>query len=453
MEKKLIEPSEEQKKQIYKAYKDNEDLFKSFLKDYKENPEAWDVLSDKDRLAEFLATVTDGDIKECFENIDIPENILNAFSTGSIEDRIETLDFFSMDMIATLYKRKNKKQYRTKSRAGAGIQKKSPNNLAIISYQDYRYGMSLYQEGNAYLQPLTSTDGLKFQNGRLYFSGEKMQQVSEVELQDLKKKEGIEDIDLTFLRVIYSFILKDFEDHDFRFVERTHKWYIPTLAQYLGLNSNLSKKNIEGIINKVQSYHNITGVLHGLRNGRAVRSLYQVLNFESYDDKTNVIEVSSPYMRYVIEAVCKAAIKTTTGKTALGTTGKHKRAPSHSYLIHPDIHKVKNTRAKENVVLLVTGIEEAGGNGYHVKVSTLIKRNPQLQESLEKSANKRQLLKTCFKKTYELLRTHTDLEKAYIDIKLPDPNDVSVIPTMSTIDDLVINITHKGKRKDFDGIQ
>lgn len=457
MEKNLIEPSEEQKKQIYKAFKDNENLFKSFIEDYKKNPDAWDVMSNEDSLRDFLSTVTSSDIEECFKDIQIPDGVLDAFRDGSIEEKMDTIDSFSMDMIATLYKYKvPKREYRTKARAGNDIQRKFPQSLAILSNQDYRYGMSLYQEGNAYLQPLTSTDGLKFQNGRLYFSGAEMRQVSEVELQDLKKKEGIEDIDLTFLRVIYSLILKDFEDNDYCFVERTHKWYIPRLAQYLGLGSNLSKKNIEGIINKVQSYHNITGVLHGTRNGRPVQSLYQVLNFESYDDKKNTIEISSPYMRYVIEAVYKAAIRVKNGRPVLDGKGKPKRNPSHSYLIHPSLYKAKSETAKENVVILVAGIEASGNNkrkGFHIRATTLIDRNPQLKESLAKSKNETQVLKRCFKKTYELLRTETDLQKAYIDIVLPDPDDPKVIPTKSTLEDMVINIPHKGKRAEYKSIK
>lgn len=453
MERNHPELSQEQKEQLYKAFKENEEILKGFLEDYKRNPEAWDVMSDENRLRGFLTTITASDIEECFNDMTIPDDVLDAFRDGSIEKKMETINSFSVGMVAALYEYKSfKKEYRTKARAGGDIQRKLPKNLAILSYQDYRYGMSLHQEGNAYLQPLTSTDGLKFQNGRLYFSGGEMRQVSEVELQDLKKKEGIEDIDLTFLRVIYSLILKDFEDHDYNFVARTHKWYIPTLAQYLGLSSKLSKKNIEGIINKVQSYHNITGVLHGFRNGREVQSLYQVLNFESYDDKANVIEISSPYMRYVIEAVYKAAIKLKNGKPVLDNKGKPKRSPSHSYLIHPSLYKAKSETAKENVVILVAGIETSGSNkrkGFHIKATTLIDRNPQLKESLDKSKNKTQVLKRCFRKTYELLRTETDLEKAYIDIVLPDPDDPKVIPTKSTLEDMVINIPHKGKKAEY----
>lgn len=342
-----------------------------------------------------------------------------------------------------------RERYRTVSRAGDDIQRKMPTSLAITSYEPYRYSMSLHQEGNAYLQPLTSTDGLKFQNGKLYFTGDKVKQVSEMELQNMKTKAGIENIDLAFLRVIYSLILKDFEDHSLRFTARTHKWYIPSFAHYLGLGTNLSKKNIQSIIDKIQSYHNITGILHGTRNGNPVQSLYQVLNFESYDDTKNTIEISSPYMRYVIETVCNVTIKLSKGKPVLKKSGEPMRIPSHSYLIHSDIAKEKNKAAVENVFIIVSGIEQSGSRGYHIAATTLIEKNPQLKERLSKSNNKYQLLKRCFSKTYELLKTKTDLEKAYTDILLPDSKDPRLIPTKATLNGLVINIQHKGKNPNY----
>ena len=61
--------------------------------------------------------------------------------------------------------------------------------------------------------------------------------------------------------------------------------FVPDLAEYLGLQRNLNKKNIDGVIAKVQSFHNIVGILHGTRNGKPSQSIYPVLNFEGYDDK------------------------------------------------------------------------------------------------------------------------------------------------------------------------
>ena len=93
---------------------------------------------------------------------------------------------------------RKKDAYRTKAKAGT-VYRNVPDNLAIATFPGYQHSMSLYQNGNAYLQPLTSTDGLKFQNGLMYFAGKQMRRVSEVELQNMKTKEGIENIDLALL--------------------------------------------------------------------------------------------------------------------------------------------------------------------------------------------------------------------------------------------------------------
>lgn len=50
----------------------------------------------------------------------------------------------------------------------------------------------------------------------------------------------------------------------------------------------------------------------------------------------------------------------------------------------------RNKVAVENVFIIVQLIEQAGDNIPRIKASTLIERNPQLQERLENSTNKRQ---------------------------------------------------------------
>ena len=176
-----------------------------------------------------------------------------------------------------------KKEYRTRAKAQeAGAYSEIPASLAIPTAANYQYSMSLYQSGNAYLQPLTSTDGLKFKNGKIYFDG--MQQVSEVELQNMKTKEGIENIDLALLRVFYSIILTAFEASKCKELKDVITLFVPDLAEHLGLQRNLNKQDVNRVIQKAQSFHNIVGILHGTRNGKPSQSIYPVLNFEGYDD-------------------------------------------------------------------------------------------------------------------------------------------------------------------------
>lgn len=337
---------------------------------------------------------------------------------------------------------------RTRAKAG-DIYKKIPQNLAIPTLREYQHGLSLYQDGKAYLQPLTSTDGLKFQNGLMYFAGEQMRRVSEVELQNMKTKEGIENIDLALLRVFYSIILSAFEATGCKTLKPNITLFVPDLAEFLGLQRNLNKQDLARVISKTQQFHNIVGVMHETRNGKPTQSLYQVLNFESYDDKKNTITFSSPYMNHVIETVYNIAIRRDKkGAPRLKSNGEPMRLVSHSYLVKSEISKERNKTAVENVIIITTLIEQAGENVPRIKASTIIERNPQLQQRLENSTNKRQFLKRTFEKTWELLRTKTRLQEVYRNIQLPDPKDPANIPTVATLESTVFSFPHDGKKQE-----
>lgn len=363
----------------------------------------------------------------------------------SLDDLLDVIGFGNL---IHLYE-KHAPKYRTRARAeAAGAIIETPNALAIPTFPNYQYSMSLYNEGGAYLQPLSSTDGLKFKGGKMYFEDARAREVSEVELQNMKTKEGIENIDLPILRTFYSLILTRFEKSGGKSLPDVLTYPVPVLAAYIGLQSNLNKKDIARVIEKTQSYHNIVGVVHGTRNGKPVQSLYPVLNFEGYDDKHNNISFSSPYMNYVIKTVCNLSLrKSKDGKVKLKKNGEPLKLPTHSYLIDSSIAKERNKAAVENVVILVTLIEQAGDNIPRIKASTLIERNVQLAERLEAAKNPRALLKTTFTKTWELLRTKTRLTEAYKNIQLPEPNDPAFMPTMKTLDKVVFTFPHEGKNK------
>lgn len=340
-------------------------------------------------------------------------------------------------------------QYRTRAKAAPDAVRAMPQSLAIPTLQGYQYATSLYQNGNAYMQKLTSTDGLKFQKGKIFFEGG-LQAVSEAELQNMKTKEGIEKIDLALLRVFYSIILTAFEKTGCKEIKPVITLFVPDMAEYLGLQSNLNKKDIAGIVDKVQTFHNMVGILHETRNGKPTQSLYPVLNFEGYNDKKNTISFSSPYMNHVIQTVYDVAIRRDkkTGKPKLKTNGEPLRLASHSYLVKSEIGKERNKAAVENVFIIAALIEQAGDNIPNIKASTIVERNPQLQQRLEENAKPAQLLKRTFQKTWELLRDKTRLTDVYRDIQLPDPKNPATIPTPKTLSETVFTFPHKGKKSE-----
>lgn len=336
--------------------------------------------------------------------------------------------------------------YRTKAHAIEAIHD-IPTALAVPTMQNYQYVMSLKPFGNAYMQPLASTDGLKFSDGRMYFIGNDIQPVSEVELQNMVTNEGIDSIDLGMLRIFYSIILTEFEKTQCSEIRDVVTLYIPDLAESMGLQRNINKAGIQRLIDNVQSFHNIVGVMHGTRNNKPSQSLYPVLNFEGYDDKKNTISFSSPYMNMVIKTVYKLAIrKNKDGEPKLSKRGEPLRIPTHSFMAKASIVKERNKTAIENVLIIVQLIEQCGNQEPHISALTMIERNPLLEQRLMQSKNKTTLLKRTFETTWRILREQTYLTERYQDIVLPDPDDPNVIPTVKNLETIVFTFPHHGKK-------
>lgn len=339
-------------------------------------------------------------------------------------------------------------KYRTKAMADAsGAITEVPSSIAIPTLHQYEYATSLYNQGNAYVQPFVSTAGLRFNEGKLYFEG-RLQPLTEMEIQNLITKEKLYDVNTGYLRTFYSLILGDFQTSGYQSVRDVITINVSALAMTLGKDYNLSERTALEIKKIIEYYHDMVGVLHTEKDGKKRTSYYQVLTFQYYDAEHNVIAFSSPYMNKVIQTIYNVSIRRDKkGEPRLKASGEPLLLPSHSYLIKPSLQKQRNDAAADNVQIIVTLIEQAGDNVPRIKASTIIERNPQLAERLEKSRNKSQLLQRVFKNTWQLLRDHTTLAETYIDIELPDPENPAYIPTARNLKTLVISFPHKGKRK------
>lgn len=339
--------------------------------------------------------------------------------------------------------RGDKKGYRTAGKAGEVV-KEYPKAIAAVTLPSYDNAISLNQNGNAYLTPLPSTDGLRFDSeaGKMFFEGAIMP-ITEAQLQNMKTKENISSIDLPLLRSFYSILLMKTQETGKKIDVVT--LYLPELAAYLGTSGNINDSVIDSIISKVQKFHNIVGLIKTPYGD----SIFPVLNFEGYDKDKNTISFSSPYMNYVIQKIYGdlSVRRDTKGKAKLKKNGEPLRIASHSFAIKSEIQKERNKNAVENVFIIVTTIEQAGGKGAHIAASTIVERNAQLKEALATSANPTQLLQRCFKKTWELLQTKTYLRDIYKNIEMPNPNDPANIPTPKTLSKLVFHINHEGKKK------
>jgi len=383
------------------------------------------------------------------------------------DELIEHLNETVYKAINDLLKEKPKGINRTSSAAHkAGALKEMPTALAVPTLAGYQYSLSLHQdkEGGAYLQPFRSLEGLRLENGKMFIAdttdNPHLREISEVELQNLQTKEGIDNIDLPLLGLFYTNILYEFLKTGGRELKDVVVIYMPELAARMGWSSNQSKETVQQILRKIQSFHNVVGVLHGTRNGKPVKSYYQVLNFEYYDDKTNNVAFSSPYMNKVISTIYNLSMQKKNGKTLKKSNGDPLLLPNHSYMIDSTIVKEKNKVAAQNVILIVQTIERAGDSIPHLKASTIIERNEQLQERLENTKNKRLILQRAFSGTWELLKSKTRLADFYDGIGVTsdfdklsqatplsevDPKDPALIPNVSTLNDLVFYFPHRGK--------
>lgn len=352
---------------------------------------------------------------------------------------------------------KDERRHRTKSKAG-DIVKEMPHNMAVITNSGYQNGLSLNQQGQAYLQPLSTADGLRFEGGVLYF---KDIPASQATLQDLYTKKGIDNIDLPLLRIFYSIILSELGKcmQTSKQMNENVLIYMPDLASFLGKGKNLSKTDIESIVKKLTSFQTVMGIIKNPDHSNW-ESIMPVFVFLGYDSKKNTVKFSSPYMNMLIQQLYDVSIKKDKkGQPKLKSNGQPMLSPSHSYLIHSDIAKERNKKAVEIVTTIVVTIERAGGPRRdeegnlmpatpNLKARTIIERNPLLLESIEtakSTADKNKLIKRAFSKAWEMLRTKTDLQEKYKDIKLPDPNKKEDIPTMSTLD-RTFTFTHFGKK-------
>ena len=172
----------------------------------------------------------------------------------------------------------------------------------------------------------------------------------------------------------------------------------------------------------------------------------QVLNVEEYNPVTNILTISSPYIKRVLKETYEAAKRRDRkNNVKLSKSGTPLLKPMHSYLALPSLVKERNKAAVENVFIILALIEEAGNNTANIKASTIIEKNVQLAERLRGQDPRKAniILKRCFTKTWELLRTQTKLSEKYQNIKLPDEKNPANIPTMATLD-IVFRFEHDG---------
>lgn len=336
-----------------------------------------------------------------------------------------------------------KKTYRTRKKAGETSE--IPNRLPVITNHIYQNALTFNKNSNAYLQPLYDISQIEYRDGILLLQG---LPATSTELSSFYTQEGesIEVFNLSLLRALYGIFLSEVSDSlpEGRVNDKIITIYYPDFSRKIGKSPNIGKSDVMEFTHDIKLFEDVIGIIDNGTNGS---DLLPVLIFKEYNAKKNTISFSSPYIARIIKDIYETSIrKNKNGVILLTKNGNPQLLPSHSYLIDMRIVKERNKKAIEIVFIVVVLIEQAGNKIPHIRVNTIIERNPLLYKSLagQTSSNQSILLKRAFSKAWQLLRTRTFLTETYIDIQLPDPQDTTAIPTVSTLD-MVLEFPHNGK--------
>lgn len=353
-----------------------------------------------------------------------------------VKEYVTKLHMKNVQLLERIIKLKEK-QYRTRAKSGSITD--YPQALITITRRGYENSITLREKGAAFLMKLRSMEGLEFKDGKLYIEGLPEETTIEV-VRNLRTMEGIDDINLPLLRYFYSIIYQKFDKTGDPSGQIS--LYLPDLARAIGHKGNIDNKAKNAIIKAIYEFHPLIGCIG--------KSCYAVLVFLGYNAETNTITFYSPYMEMVINKTFYDSIKhDKRGKIRKNKQGAALVDANHSYLIASGIVAEKNKHAVNNVIEIIRIIEQAGNNTPHVTPRWLLENNTQFLEAFQNKTpgNKTSFAKSVFKKTLQLLRTHTHLEEVYRDIELPDPDDAANIPTQKTLDSVIYSFPHKGKRK------
>lgn len=395
--------------------------------------------------------------------------------TAPVTDKIEELinKWFYEPLQPEAQEEPEKRRYRKReTRDGlADLIEKPDNRLETITHKDYKNALEfapvLKDQSKAGLQAIKPDKRaeIEFKNGNLFFVVND-KKVAPIELRDFQTNEGIEEIDVGLLRVFYTYFIQGIRQNIetskmrvavpdlYEFMFGMGKRNAPTTIYKQDENGNIVY-DVNGepiatnlgfkdrIIEKMREFHNIMGVMDV---GQKQPSLYPPLIFHEYDAETDTIAFSSPYFEYLLREAEKNRLQYE--KQQNGHTKKLDK-PITSRLICSEIATQKNKRAVRIVEIIVQTIESAGDAVHNPRISvkTIIERNAQLREALKKSNNVTRDLDRAFTKAFELLETHTYLQEKYKDIELPKAPDR--VPTAKTYRKDVIEIRHKGVRKDY----
>lgn len=359
------------------------------------------------------------------------------------------------------------RRYRTKRLAGETD--RLPDRLPIITLQSWENSMTFAPGKCASLVMMDegTRNRIAYEDGKLKLDG---REITDSDmgalLADIRNHAMVpgEKVDLRTLRFLYGIALikysENIEDVVRRIGENPRQFlsynvaiYIPDYVKALGMSPHINQRDVQRIIDKIESYSPIWGIVETNALGRPLRGFYPVVRSIGYEESDNTLTFTSPYMNRIITLIIRESIRRDgKGNFVRKKNGELVTDPSHSYHVKTSVMKNSSEWAKDIVDVVCVLLDVAGDTLPHIKFSKIIERCDGFGEYIRSQPTtykQNRVLKRSFATAWKLLAKDTDLLQSFQCLKLPDPNDPDNIPTMKTLNKAV-EFKHKGKVKQSD---
>ena len=240
--------------------------------------------------------------------------------------------------------------------------------------------------------------------------------------------------------------------------------YYPDIAREMGIDSrkesdltgtkesstSARKRDMENFIVQIQQ---IYGRIPGEEGN------FQLLNVPKYNEKTEILEFTSPYMMKLIQL--------NEQKTQKEIKNGKRPTEWKCDLMHSTAANERNKSAIEMAQRILVGVQQRGTTKpdsclkqyqksqtndkkvftWHITCKGLINDCPLITNLLNRqksTSNKTHILQHAFKAMYKILRTKSDLYNYYLNLSVTE-----IIPTYSTLNKTTICITHYGRNPNY----
>lgn len=328
-----------------------------------------------------------------------------------------------------------------------------PDAIAIITDKKYHHALIPIQDDTAFIMPASVADSLRIGNGMIDLRNFTFS-LEECGPEDIAK------LDFTLLATVYSIILKKMldkinkaqnpemilqilEDADFEYAVQLH---IPEFLEKIGSKPDADENRFCIVKEKLKSFDKVVGI-HIIENSRGTQfERYDVMQWLSDSNKTNMVRFQSPYCNQIIRILLKKHLKRDKyGNIQMTPGGQPQLSPFNSFAIQLILNTERNKLAAEIVRYVVYLVDASGrSNGTpHAKARTILNECPELKHRIataKSNSDRNKYLKRAFTRAWQILNDPKclDLLKQHKDFQVPTD-----IPTMKTLDSLVFRFSSK----------